>query len=167
MKVLYLRVGGVFLLLSLIAGCATPESAERRRAAEADINEILSLSVDQSGKSLARNCLSELEYRDYRALDERYLVFEGRGDQLWVNKLRTRCPDLGYGSVLAIESFSSLRICDGDSFVVSEWFDWPWYRRWPWHWGTAFGTGIQCTLGEFVPVSPDQLAEIEAALERR
>lgn len=169
MNATHLRAAGIILALAIVAGCAvSPETAERRAAIEADINEILSLSVDEDGDSLAQDCLREVDYRSFRALDDRYVLFEGRGDEMWVNKLKTRCLDLDLhaGSLIAVRSFSSLRICENDSFIVSDWFDYPWYRRWPWHWGSPVGPGVQCVLGEFVPVSEDQVAEIEAALER-
>jgi hypothetical protein len=167
---MHIRAAGAALALSLLAGCAvSPETAERRAAVEADITDILSLSVDEDGNSLAQDCLREVDYRNFRALDDRYILFEGRGDKRWVNKLRTRCLDLDLrpGSLIAVRSFSSQRICANDSFVVSDWFGYPWYRRAPWQWGSPVAPGVQCVLGKFVPVSEDQLAEIEAALERK
>lgn len=169
MNAVHVRASAILLALSIASGCAvSPETAERREAIEADITEILSLSVDDDGKSLAQDCLREVDYRSFRALDDRYILFEGRGEKLWINKLRTRCLDLDMrpGTLIAVRSFSSRRICENDSFVVSDWFDAPWYRRAPWQWGSALDPGVQCVLGEFVPVSEDQLAEIEAALER-
>ncbi len=160
----YVRAAGVVLVLAALAGCAaSPEADERRRAAEADIDDILSLSVDADGESLAQNCLRETSYRSYRVLGDRYLVFDGRRDEIWINKLASRCPDLDLrpGSIVAVRSFSSTRICENDTFVVSDWFDFPSAT------GTGLGSGIRCRLGPFVPVSADQLAEIKAALERR
>ena len=77
--------------------------------------------------------------------------------------LRHRCFDLRHGSVLRVRRFSYSRICDADHFAVDDWFEWPWYTRWPWHWG-AWSTGMTCTLGKFYPVTEGQVAEIEALL---
>jgi hypothetical protein len=151
--------------LLLIAGCASsPEDESRRKANEADIQEILSLSIGEDGKPL--RCLSDSRYTGFRALGEKHLLFTGVGDKRWVNVLRTRCHDLRHGSVLRVRSFSPSRLCDADRFAVDDWFEWPWYSRWPWHWG-AWSSGMTCTLGQFYPVTESQVAEIEAVLRSR
>lgn len=155
-------VGFAALLLS---GCAaSPEVESRRQAIEADIDEILSLPLDPVEYGETSRCLSEMQYRSFRALDDRHILFEGRKGKLWINTLRGRCPDLRYDDVLVVRQSSSSRMCDADQFKVADWFDWPWYRRWPWHW-SAGGTGRVCALGKFQPVTEAQVAEIEARLE--
>ena len=158
----------LLVILLLLAGCATsPDTASRRAAIEADIDDILSLPVSEELGGPTR-CLSDQQYRRFEPIGDRYLLFEGRRGKQWVNKLRVRCPDLRYGHVLMVRSFSPSRICDTDRFQMSDWFYWPWYRRWrPWHWGPDWGTGVYCSLGRFYPVTEGQVAEIEALLERR
>jgi len=152
----------------LLAGCATsPEVEARRQAIEADIAEILSAPLDPAEFGETRRCLSDREYRSFRALDDRRIVFEGRRGRLWINTLRSRCPDLRHGDVLVMNRYSSSRICDKDRFEVADWFAWPWYRRWPWYWGNRWGTGMACALGKFQPVSAAQIREIEAVLGSR
>jgi len=154
----------VSVALLFIAGCATtPDDEGRRQAIEADIQDILNLSLGEDGQPL--RCLSETQYGGFRALDERHMLFTGRGGKQWVNVLRTRCNDLRHGDVLRIRSFSGSRICDTDRFAVDEWFEWPWYSRWPWHWGD-WSAGMTCTLGKFYPVTEARLAEIEAVIRR-
>jgi hypothetical protein len=156
---------GVTLLL---AGCAvSPEAESRRQAIEEDIAIILSVQLDPAEFGETKRCLADQEYRSFRALDDRRILFEGRRGKQWINTLRMRCPDLRYGDVLVVRSFSSRRMCDMDSFQVADWFDWPWYRRWPWYWGGGWGTGARCSLGKFQPVTEAQVEEIEALLERR
>jgi len=151
--------------LLIIAGCASsPDDESRRRAMEADIQDILELSLAEDGKPL--RCLSDLQYGGFRALGEKHLLFTGRGDKRWVNTLRTRCYDLRHGSVLRVRSHSFSRLCDADRFAVDDWFEWPWYSRWPWHWG-SWSTGMTCSLGKFYPVTESQVAEIEAVLRSR
>jgi hypothetical protein len=76
--------------LLIIAGCASsPDDESRRLAMEADIQDILELSLGEDGKPL--RCLSDLQYGGFRALGEKHLLFTGRGDKRWVNTLRTRC----------------------------------------------------------------------------
>ena len=149
--------------LLLLAGCATsPEAESRRLAIEADINEILSVQLDPAEFGGTKRCLSESQYRNFRPLDDRHLLFYGRRDRMWINTLRNRCTDLRYGDVLIVRPFSGRRMCDTDTFEVAEWFDWPWYRRAPWYWGRSWSTGMRCSLGKFQPVTPAMVAEIEA-----
>lgn len=152
----------------LTAGCATsPEAESRRQAIEADIEAILSEPLDPTIYGETKRCLADMEYRNFRALDDRRLLFEGRRGKLWLNTLRTRCPDLRHHNVLVVRSFSARRMCDMDSFQASDWFDWPWYRRWPWRWGSDWGMSSHCSLGKFQPVTEFQVAEIEVVLKSR
>jgi hypothetical protein len=139
----------------------------RRQAVEADIAAILSIPLDPSEYGTPKRCLRDMDFRTFRALDDRRILFEGRRGQLWINTLRMRCPDLRFGDVLIVKSFSGGRLCDMDTFQVADWFDWPWYRRWPWHWGGSWGMGARCSLGVFQPVTEGQVAEIEAVLKGR
>lgn len=152
----------------VLAGCAvSPEAEGRRQAIEAEIAAILSQPLDPAEYGEARRCLSENELRNFRALDDRRIVFEGRRGRLWLNTLHGPCPDLEYAQVLRVKSISFTQICRMDRFQPSDWFYWPWYRRWPWSYDRGWGTAMSCTLGDFRPVSEEQVAEIEAVLRAR
>ena len=70
--------------LLLFAGCATsPEAKSRREGIEADIAAILEQPLDPAEYGETLRCLSEMKIRGFRALDDRRLLFEGRGDRLW------------------------------------------------------------------------------------
>ncbi len=154
--------------LLLLAGCATsPEAETRRPAIESDTDSILSQPLDPAEFCKTKRSLADREYHGFRALDDKHILFEGRRDKMWINTLRSRCPDLRFGHVLRVNSFSWSRICDMDRFLVGDWFDWPWYRRWPWHWRSDWGMGMHCTLGQFQPVTEGQVAEIEAVLRSK
>jgi hypothetical protein len=156
---------GVALFL---AGCATsPDVENRRKAMEADIDEVLSYQLDPAEFGETKRCLADAEYRNFRPLGDRHILFEGRRDKLWINTLRGRCHDLRFGDVLVVRSFTGTRMCDMDRFSVADWFAWPWYRRWPWQWGGGWTSGAQCVLGKFQPVTKAQVAEIEALLKSR
>ena len=157
----------VVVALLLLTGCAaSPEAESRRQAMDADIDEILSYKLDAAEFGKPKRCLFDNEYRNFRPLGDRHLLFDGRRDKQWINTLRGRCHDLRFGDVLIVKSFSGRKMCDMDRFQVADWFDWPWYRRWPWYWG-GWGTGSTCTLGEFKPVTKMQVKEIEARLDAR
>ena len=152
----------------LIAGCASsPEAEERRLEKQASIADILSQPLDPAEYGEVKRCLADVEYRSFKALDEKHILFEGRGDELWINTLRAPCSDLRHGDVLIIRKFSGRRLCDMDTFEVADWFNWPWYRRTPWNWGTTWGVGMRCTLGKFQPVTQAQVDEIEAVIRSK
>ncbi len=152
----------------LLAGCATsPSSDAERQFREERIEAILSEPLDPAEFGETKRCLRDTEYRSFRALDDRRILFEGRQGRLWINTLRQRCVDLHHGDILVVRSFSSARLCDTDRFNVADWFDWPWYRRWPWRWGSPWHSGMTCVLGEFRPVTEAQVAEIRAVLKSR
>lgn len=158
----------VIALAMLAAGCAiSPEAASRRQAMDADIAALIASPPDGAAVGESKRCLADSEYQSYRALDDRHMLFEGLGDRRWINALPTSCPELRWGEVLVVRSFTPRRLCASDRFAVADWFDWPWYRRWPWHWGTRLGTGMSCTLGEFQPVTKGQVEGIEALLRSK
>jgi|TARA_B100000315_G_scaffold198786_1_gene190431 hypothetical protein len=155
----------ILLYLALLcAGCAvSPESAEKQRAVQEDIETILSEPLETDQYTQSRRCLRAHEYRDFRVLDNRHIVFEGRHGELWINTLRMRCHDLRGTDVLRVKStFDMGRICDMDTFEAGEWFDYPWYGRWRRGRATA-----SCSLGEFQQVTEAQVAAIGAALTRK
>lgn len=151
-----------------LTGCASsPETEQRMQEIEADINEILSLPLDEQQYGSTRRCLGQGDYNSFRPLDEKHILFVGTRKRLWINTLRSKCPDLRYGDVLVIRHFSGTQLCKDDHFTATDWFEWPWYRRSPVRWGSTWGTGIRCTLGEFQPVTGDQVAEIDSLLKER
>lgn len=164
-KLAILLAGAAAFLL--LPGCATsPEAEARRQAMEADIDEIMSYELDPAEYGDVKKCLAEHEYRSFRPLGTRHILFDGRRGKQWINVLRGRCNDLRHGDVLVVKLTMGSRMCDMDRFEVAEWFDYPWYRRGPWTWG-RWGSGVHCSLGKFHPVTEQQVAEIEAVLRSR
>ena len=150
--------------LLLLSGCATsPEAEDRRQAMEADIDEIMNYKLDAAEFGEAKRCLSENEYRSFRPLGDRHILFEGRRDKQWVNVLRGRCTDLRHDNALVVKSFSARRMCDSDRFAVTDFFGAGSYGRG----ATALASGPTCVLGEFRPVAQAQVKEIEGRLEAR
>lgn len=142
----------------ILAGCATsPLDEERRKAMEADIDDILSYEHDPAEVGEVKSCLSSTEYRSYRALGKRHLLFKGRQGRLWVNVLRGRCPSLSSSSIFIMKPARGNSVCEFDRFEVAERFD-------PL---SGAGRSPTCILGEFKPVTEDQVEEIENRLEMR
>jgi len=141
-----------------IVGCATsPEDERRRLDMEADIDEILGYELDEAEYGKARDCLAVHEYRNFRPLGDRHILFEGRKDKQWVNVLRGRCLGLEDDSRFIMRPNMSGRTCNKDRFEIMDRFD-------PISSGAM---GPTCALGEFRPVSKGQVAEIEDRLEMR
>jgi len=162
---LFAALSAAFLCVS----CAvTPGIQTRRQAIEAEIEAILRQPLDTEVYGTTQRCLSGHEYRNFRVIDDRHILFEDRRGRLWINTLHMRCPDLRHATVLRVRPISSMgRICDMDTFVPGDWFTWPWYRRWPWQWGTPWSAGITCSLGKFQPVTEAQVEAIKDALRSR
>lgn len=153
----------------LVAACAvSPEAEERRRAMEEEIGFILAEPLGEEKYGETRRCLSDHEFQNFSVIDDQRIVFEGRRGKLWLNTLRTRCPDLRFHSVIVVRPTLSMgRMCAMDTFYVSDWFEWPWYRRWPWYWGWGWGASATCMLGEFQPVTESQVELIKEAVRKR
>ena len=144
--------------LLAFAGCATsPEDERRRQEMEADIDDILTYELDKDEYGEAKKCLSDREYRSFRALGDRHLLFEGRNDKQWVNVLRGRCIGLRDDSKFIMRQSMSGHACDMDRFDVIDQFD-------P---ISSGGMASTCVLGEFKPVAKAQVGEIEDRLEMR
>lgn len=168
MKKQDLLIRATLALTLFCAGCAaSPEAQDHTRANEEEIESILSEPLDAAEYGETKRCLAGNEYRDFRVLDDKRILFEGRSGKFWLNTLRTRCPDLRFATALRVKSMYSYgRICDMDSFQPADLFDWPWYRRWPWDWRNRWSTGMTCSLGRFQPVTEAQVESIETALKR-
>lgn len=151
----------VLLAAATLGGCASSApSAEDEAGTQEKLKDILSQPLDAEEYGTPQRCLSSFAYRDFDPIGDRYLLFEGRGDKLWLNELRGRCPGLRRSDALAFEMRGN-RICDLDRFKIADWFLWSRYRRWPWDWLD----GVPCTLGSFQPVTPEQVEALRAALQ--
>jgi len=160
---MYAGKQAIFLACTAVmlgAGCAaSPEIEARRDAIEADIDDILTLTLDEAEFGGPRRCLSEAEFRTFRPLGERHILFYGRRNKLWVNSVHGRCREMRDSRAIVTKTTTGSRLCDKDRFQAADWFEWPWYRGW-----SSNSAGPECILGEFRPVSQEQVDEIEARL---
>ncbi len=142
-----------------LTGCSTSPEVERKiQAKEARIDAILkTVSPPKS----PQRCLNSNQYHHVRVMDERRIVFEGRRNQYWLNILPVQCPGLQRSDTIRIERLSSVSLCKFDTLYPLEWFSWPWYRRWPWYWNGA----PKCTFGAFLPLTPDQVQQLDSTLD--
>jgi hypothetical protein len=151
----------VIAALLVLAGCASsPEAEEERLAKEADIDEIVNYKLDASEVGEDMKCLTNREYRSFRALGTRHLLFEGKKDKQWINVLRGRCTNLRFHNVFIMKPSSSGRLCDMDRFEVANRGDAAALQN-------IAAAGGNCILGVFKPAVKMQVEEIEKRLEMR
>jgi len=156
MSIRRIAIGTVVAALLALAACATsPADEQRRKDMEADIDEILTYELDKMEFEDPGRCLSESEYRSFRPLGNRHLLFEGRHGKQWANVLRGHCGNLDDDDIFVMRLSSSGRVCDQDRFEVHD------------RMSLGAGIGRACVLGEFKPVAKAQVQEIEARLETR
>lgn len=152
---------GWVLLAALLGGCASggPEAEERRAEAEARdqakqeaLEDILNTPLSSEAYTgEEERCLSTFTYRSVEVLDDQHVLFKGSGDQMWLNKLRSRCVGLRPDETLRFEIRNN-RVCDLDSFQSLDRFG---FLR----------ASATCTLGKFTPVTPEQVEAIEVAFK--
>ena len=136
----------MFWIVVASAVVTTAEETDAIPSAE----EILANPLTDSAYVDDVRCLAVGRYRQVDILNDRVLVFRGRGGRAWINLLRRPCPGLRRDMVLAIETRGS-RICSRDQF-----------RGMP-RIGPEAATGF-CSLGTFRPIEADNLDAIRDAL---
>ncbi|RPI63819.1 MAG: hypothetical protein EHM50_01695 [Lysobacterales bacterium] len=95
-----------------------------------------------------RDCIVVQSIDDTDAIDDQNIIFRMRGDKVYRNHLPRKCPGLERENRFAYETRSS-RLCSIDTITVLEDF------------GVGFRPGFTCRLGEFVPLSPAEIEELE------
>jgi hypothetical protein len=104
---------------------------------------------DDGEAGVAQACLDHPTIRRTRIINDRNIAFFMRGGTIYLNQLPRQCPSLRTRSIVnyAIEN---RRICDGSLFQVM------------WEAGTGnFVPSFVCRLGPFVPVTAEQLEDLE------
>lgn len=139
-----------------LSGCAASGPAQQELEARAQkkqeaLEDILNtpLTAEAYGGQGER-CLSTHAYRTVEVLDDQHVLFKGSGDKLWLNKLRSRCLGLRPNETLRFQLRNN-RVCELDNFQSFDSFM-----------HAAHFSG-NCTLGEFQPVTPEQVEAIEVA----
>jgi len=101
-----------------------------------------------------QDCITVSRIDQTEALDDQNILFRMRGDQVFRNHLPRRCPGLERENRIAYRTTAG-RLCSIDTITVLEQF------------GVGFRDGFTCRLGEFVPLSPAEVEELEAIDEGR
>jgi hypothetical protein len=124
----------VVLALLLTAGSSAQDGAEED---------------DGGGVGIAQACLDHPTLRRTRIINDRNIAFFMRNGKIYLNQLPRQCPSLRRTSLVnyAIENRS---VCEGSLFQVM------------WEASTGnFVPSFVCRLGPFVPVTAEQLEDLE------
>jgi hypothetical protein len=105
------------------------------------------------------DCIIVSNIDETEAIDNHTIIFEMRGRRVYRNTLPRECPGLERENRIGFETRTS-RLCSTDTITVLEDFGF----------GGGVGVGglrrgFTCRLGEFVPMSPADVEELERLKE--
>jgi hypothetical protein len=145
------------LAAGALTGCASDpaETAAAQQEVAEQIDTILTQPLGEEDYGGGERCISTNLYDSVEVLDTRHVLFKGRGNRLWVNTLRNTCVGLRKRDVLQFDIRGS-QICNLDTFTAMSNAFFGWQR-----------TSATCSLGDFSPVTAEQVAMIEAALDTK
>jgi hypothetical protein len=106
----------------------------------------------QGGEAFDRtpqDCVVTSDIDKTRVTDDHTILFYMRRDVVYRNVLPRRCPGLDREDRFMYETRSA-RLCSTDTITVLE------------QWGARLTSGFTCRLGEFHPVSPEEVEDLEA-----
>lgn len=143
------------LAAALAAGCASaPVEEDAAEDAPLSVEEILAAAPSAEDYGQSTRCLSTHAYVNVDVLDNQTLVFQGRGDRAWLNRLRRPCLGLRRNDALSFELHEN-RLCSLDTFTGIDAFM-----------GSLERGSAICSLGEFEVISREQAAALKEALRR-
>ena len=147
----------LFLTIAVLsaAGCATQNEPRQEDQEPLTVEDILASVPNPEDYSESVICLHRDSYVQVEVINRELLLFHGRRDRVWLNRLRRPCIGLRRDDTLAFDMRNS-RLCDLDTFSS---FD-------------TFGRGPErssamCSLGKFETLSPEQANALIEGLSRR
>ncbi|MDX1571304.1 MAG: DUF6491 family protein [Xanthomonadales bacterium] len=135
--------GSECLLAAVAAALFAVGCSPAHMAKPSDNGDRLAALVDLEDETqyvATQKCLSRLAYQSVEVLNEQHLLFEDF-DEVWVNRLRARCPQLNRHDTMIFEMHSS-RLCELDTVSPADRMMF-WWRKAP-----------PCTLGDFKKLAP-------------
>lgn len=130
-----------FLGLVVAAGALALPGARAQQGDEAE--------VEGAFDRTPQDCVPVSLIDQTDAIDDQNILFHMRGKRVYRNHLPRRCPNLARENRIAYETRGG-RLCSIDTITVLERF------------GVGFQRGFTCRLGEFVPLSPEEIEDLEA-----
>jgi hypothetical protein len=96
-----------------------------------------------------QDCIPVTSIDQTDAIDDQNILFRMRGNRVYRNHLPRKCPGLERENRISYEIRGS-RLCSIDTITVLEQF------------GVGLQRGFTCRLGEFVPLSPEEIEDFES-----
>lgn len=138
----------------LLGACATQPQPVSDRTPSLTVEEILASAPQPDGDARPVSCLRSSAYTEVEVINPKLLLFHGRGDRMWLNRMRQACVGLRFDDALAFEMRDS-RVCDLDTVRGIDTIGGYWSA-----------TGARCSLGKFDPVSREQVELLKAGLAK-
>ena len=146
-----LRIALIALLLSgSMAVFAEDPATSEELTKEERLELILTETLPESEYREMSRCLWRHAYRDVEVLNDRYLLFRGRKDQVWINRLRHRCSGLRKNQILVFRQFGS-SLCETDRVTGSD---------------RGFGESANCMLGQFQKIDEQRADALKEAFRK-
>lgn len=95
------------------------------------------------------SCLSLTRVDRTRVVDDQTILFYMRDDRVYRNFLPRKCPGLAQQNRFSYESRTG-QLCNVDTVTVLE------------QWAGRLEAGFTCRLGDFHPISPEEIEDLEA-----
>jgi hypothetical protein len=95
------------------------------------------------------SCLSLTRIDHTRVVDDQTILFYMRDDRVYRNFLPRQCPGLAQQNRFSYVSRTG-RLCNVDTVTVLE------------QWAGRLEPGFTCGLGDFHPISPEEIEDLEA-----
>lgn len=99
-----------------------------------------------------QSCITVSRIDRTEVIDDRTVIFHMRGRDAYRNYLPRRCPNLARNNRFMYEVRGS-QLCDIDTITVLEQF------------GTRLDRGFTCQLGEFHPITAEDIEELKRVVE--
>ena len=141
------------ILAAGLAGCATQEEAPSAEE-PLTVEEVLATTLGDDAYGETTRCVSRHLVNRTEVLDDKHILFWGRGDRVWLNTLRSRCVGMRPRDTLQLEVRDN-QICNFDMVSTIERF------------GAGFmPVSARCGLGDFVEINKEQAQVLVEELRR-
>jgi hypothetical protein len=139
-------IGGITMTraFGLIAVCLVPLLVPVLVGSPATAQDDEEAAFDRT----PRDCVVTNTIDQTDVIDDQNIIFHMNGRRAYRNHLPRKCPGLERENRFSYETRSS-RLCSIDTITVLEQF------------GVGFRPGFTCRLGEFVPLSPAEIEDLE------
>ena len=138
-----------FVLATAVAATGEPSATDKQTKAER-LETILTETLPESAYRDTTRCLWANAYRSVEVLSDRYLIFQGKRDRVWINRLRNRCRGLRNDQILVFKRYGT-RLCDTDQVSGSS---------------RGFGISASCMLGEFEEIDEQRANALKEAFRQ-